>query len=60
VPAQLSYWQLYNASATAIKSVDPLIPVGGPATASRAWVADFVNFTGSGKIVPADFVTTHR
>ena len=54
-----SYFQLYNASARAIKSVDPLIPVGGPATAALAWVADFVNYTQVTK-APADYLTTHR
>ena len=59
VTNQESYWQLYNASARAIKSVDPLIPVGGPATAALEWVADFVNFTQTLQ-VPADYLTTHR
>lgn len=57
---QEAYFELYNATAHAIKSVDPLIPVGGPATAGRYWVSDFVNFTKGGKAVPADYVTTHR
>jgi xylan 1,4-beta-xylosidase len=60
VSNQESYWQLYNASARAVKSVDALIPVGGPATAGLAWISDFVNFTGGGKAVPADYVTSHR
>ena len=36
MPFPSAYMQLYNASALAVKSVDPSYKVGGPATAQRA------------------------
>jgi xylan 1,4-beta-xylosidase len=53
------YFELYNVTATAINAVDPLISVGGPATAGLAWVSDFVERTGAGKLMPAHFLSTH-
>lgn len=53
------YLELYNATATAINAVDPLISVGGPATASLNWVTEFINFTQGGVRVPAHFLSTH-
>ena len=51
--------QLYNASALAVKSVDPAYKVGGPATAQLAGplggVAAFVNESTS-RGIPFDFV----
>lgn len=38
--------------------MDPLLRVGGPATAGLAWVSDFINFTQA-EGVPVDFVSTH-
>lgn len=52
------YFSLYSATAAAIKSVDPLLSVGGPATAELLWVQDFVHYTQANK-VPVDFVSTH-
>jgi len=40
--------------------VDPLISVGGPATAGLAWVTEFINITGAGAIMPAHFLSTHH
>lgn len=54
-----AYFELYEATARAIASVDPLIQVGGPATQNLMWLPDFVNFTGAGRRVPAGFVSTH-
>jgi len=53
------YFELYNVTASAIKSVDPLISVGGPATESLMWISDFIERTGNGTLMPAHFLSTH-
>lgn len=50
---------LYNYTARALVRADPLLSVGGPATAELGHVTDFLNFTGNGKVIPAAFVSTH-
>jgi xylan 1,4-beta-xylosidase len=59
MPFPDAYMQLYNASALAVKSVDPAYKVGGPATAQLAGplggVAAFVNESTS-RGIPFDFV----
>jgi xylan 1,4-beta-xylosidase len=55
---QSAYWALYNSTSMAVKSVDPLIPVGGPATAQMAWISKFLVFVTAAKL-PCDFVSTH-
>jgi xylan 1,4-beta-xylosidase len=57
-PKQASYWQLYDHTARALKSVSPRLQVGGPATAQAAWVPDFLAHAKA-ENVPVDFVTTH-
>lgn len=55
---QMAYFKLYVSTARALKSVDPKLRVGGPATAGAAWIPaflDYVKKTGA----PIDFVTTH-
>jgi xylan 1,4-beta-xylosidase len=52
------YWKLYDASATALKSVSPRLRVGGPATARSAWVGDMISHCSAGG-VPLDFISTH-
>jgi len=52
------YWQLYKASAEAVKRVDPKLRVGGPATSKASWVAEFIEYCDQNK-VPLDFVSTH-
>ena len=55
---QAAYFDLYDATAHAVKSVDGAIRVGGPATAAVGWVDDLLHHAaGSG--VPLDFVSTH-
>ncbi|HEY1217179.1 MAG TPA: hypothetical protein VGE93_26430, partial [Bryobacteraceae bacterium] len=55
---QKKYFELYDSTATAIKSIDPSLRVGGPATAGAAWVPEFLDHVKqSGAAV--DFVTTH-
>jgi xylan 1,4-beta-xylosidase len=58
IPRQKSYFELYDHTATALKSVNPRIRVGGPATAAAAWVDDFLKHA-SDKNIPVDFVSTH-
>lgn len=53
------YFRLYKASAEAIKEVDPLIRVGGPATSGSKWVKLFRNMCEE-QNVPLDFLTTHQ
>lgn len=53
------YFQLYNVTSHAIAAVDPLLAVGGPATAYLDWVTDFMDRTDSGRAMPAHFVSTH-
>jgi xylan 1,4-beta-xylosidase len=57
-PRQSSYWELYDHTARALKSVSPRLRVGGPATAQAAWVDAFIQH-GQENGVPVDFVSTH-
>ena len=53
-----AYFELYDLTSRSIKAVDPVLRVGGPATAGAAWVPEFlahVKESGAG----VDFVTTH-
>ena len=34
--------------------------MGGPATAGLAWVTEFINITGAGALMPANFLSTHH
>ena len=55
---QKAYFELYDLTAKTIKSIDPALRVGGPATAGAAWVPEFLaHVKQSGASV--DFVTTH-
>ena len=53
------YFHFYEITARAIKSVDPEIKVGGPATSGSKWVAAFLKFCREND-VPVDFITTHQ
>lgn len=57
-PKQASYWELYDHTARALKSVDARIRVGGPSTAQAAWVGEFLKHCYDNK-VPVDFASTH-
>jgi len=57
-PRQATYFELYDHTARALKSVSPRLIVGGPATAQAAWVTPFLAHTKAGN-VPVDFVSTH-
>ena len=55
---QQDYFDLYKATAVAIKSIDPAIAVGGPATSGGKWVDDFARFCAQSN-APVDFISTH-
>ena len=52
------YMSLYNASARALKAVDPSLKVGGPATMQTLDVPEFISNASAMK-VPVDFVSSH-
>jgi xylan 1,4-beta-xylosidase len=58
IPREKSYFDLYDHTARALKSVNLRIRVGGPATAAAAWVDTFLKHTTEQK-VPVDFVSSH-
>ncbi|MGA7921618.1 MAG: hypothetical protein WCA38_18305, partial [Candidatus Acidiferrales bacterium] len=51
--------KLYRSTVEAVKSIDALLKVGGPATAKNAWIPEFLDFCEQNK-VPVDFITTHH
>jgi len=57
-PKQETYFQLYDATARALKTISPRLRVGGPATAQAAWVDRFIAHAVEHQ-VPLDFVSTH-
>ncbi|HVB57423.1 MAG TPA: glycosyl hydrolase [Candidatus Acidoferrales bacterium] len=56
---QQDYFKLYRSTVEAVKSIDPLLKVGGPATARNEWISEFLDFCDQNK-VPVDFITTHH
>jgi xylan 1,4-beta-xylosidase len=56
---QSDYFELYRHTAAAIKSVDDGLRVGGPATATNAWITDFIGFCIKNQL-PTDFISTHH
>jgi xylan 1,4-beta-xylosidase len=57
-PKQATYFELYDHTARAVKSVDSRLRVGGPATAQAAWADAFIRHCAENN-VPVDFVSTH-
>jgi xylan 1,4-beta-xylosidase len=57
-PRQVTYFELYDHTARAIKAVNPLLRVGGPATAQAAWAEAFIKHCVE-QNVPVDFVSSH-
>ncbi len=55
---QAAYFALYRATVEALKAVNPLLQVGGPATAGNAWLDDFLGFCKAADL-PVDFLSTH-
>ena len=56
---QEEYFELYAASAMAIKSVNKQLRVGGPATSGSKWITPFLTYCKEHD-VPLDFVSTHQ
>jgi xylan 1,4-beta-xylosidase len=56
---QEGYFKLYGHTVTAIKSVDKLLKVGGPATANNQWIPDFMDYCQKNGL-SVDFVSTHH
>jgi xylan 1,4-beta-xylosidase len=57
-PNESTYYELYDHTARAIKSVSANLRVGGPATAQAAWVDRFIRHAVDANS-PVDFVSTH-
>jgi xylan 1,4-beta-xylosidase len=57
-PKHATYFELYDYTARAIKSVSTRLRVGGPATAQAAWADAFIKHCADNK-VPVDFVSSH-
>jgi xylan 1,4-beta-xylosidase len=56
---QDDYFTLYRATVEAIKGIDPLLKVGGPATAKNEWISEFLDFCHHSNVF-VDFITTHH
>ncbi len=52
------YLQLYATTARALKTVDPKLRVGGPATAGMGWIPDLLAYCKNNN-VPIDFIASH-
>ncbi len=57
-PKQPTYFELYDHTARALKSVSLLLRVGGPATAAADWIEPFLAHVAQQNI-PIDFVSSH-
>jgi xylan 1,4-beta-xylosidase len=57
-PKQATYFELYDNTARALKSVSSRLRVGGPSTAAAHWVDAFLQHTRQ-ENVPVDFVSSH-
>jgi len=57
-PKQATYFELYDHTARALKSVSPRLRVGGPATSSAHWVEAFIQHAAT-ENVPTDFISSH-
>jgi xylan 1,4-beta-xylosidase len=55
---EAAYFELYDASVRAVRSVDATLRVGGPATAAVGWVDDLLAHAADAD-VPLDFISTH-
>jgi xylan 1,4-beta-xylosidase len=53
------YFGLYRATALALKSVDPKLSVGGPASSNNRWLPEFRDYCEKNR-VPLDFLSTHH
>ncbi|MBC2663526.1 hypothetical protein H7F50_17430 [Novosphingobium flavum] len=55
---QQQYFDMYKATAVALKQVDAHLQVGGPSTSSAAWITEFANYCATNN-APVDFFSTH-
>jgi len=55
---QNDYFKMYTVAANAIKEASKNFRVGGPATATSAWIPEFISYCSTNK-VPVDFISTH-
>ena len=56
--SQTQYFRFYEATARAVRAVDPSLRVGGPATSSVQWIPQFLEYCARSG-APLDFVSTH-
>lgn len=56
---QEQYFELYEHTARALKSVDDKLKTGGPATSANSWIPQFISYCKEND-VPLDFVSTHH
>jgi len=57
-PKQATYFDLYDHTAKALKTVSSRLRVGGPASSSAHWVPEFLKHVNEQQ-VPVDFVSSH-
>jgi xylan 1,4-beta-xylosidase len=57
-PKETTYYELYDHTARALKSVNSHLRVGGPSSSSAHWVEPFIQHIASHN-VPIDFVSSH-
>ena len=57
--SQEDYFNLYRYTVGAIKGVDGLLKVGGPATADNKWIPEFIDYCKKNAL-PVDFISTHH
>jgi xylan 1,4-beta-xylosidase len=57
-PKQAAYFELYDHTARALKSVSSRLRVGGPASSSAHWVDSFIQHAAA-ENVPTDFISSH-
>ncbi|WP_308991032.1 glycoside hydrolase [Mariniflexile litorale] len=55
---QEEYFKLYDYAVRAVKRVNALYKVGGPATAGNAWVSETIEYCDTNN-TPIDFISTH-
>lgn len=56
---QEDYFHLYKLTADAIKSVEPTLKVGGPATSNNMWIPELREFCAKNNVA-LDFISTHH
>lgn len=56
---QEDYFHLYQLTANAIKSVEPTLKVGGPATSNNMWIPELREFCEKNGVA-LDFISTHH